>query len=57
MWDSIAQSQLGNAFYSNQLIEANRQFSSVVIFSPGIVLTIPEVIIPEKSKVNLPPWR
>lgn len=55
MWDSIALSQMGDAYYSNQLIDANRQYSDVIRFSAGVVLTIPEITA-DKSKVNLPPW-
>lgn len=57
MWDSIALSQLGNSYYSNQLIDANRKYSDVVVFEPGVILVIPELVISEQSKVNLPPWR
>lgn len=56
MWDSIALSQLGNEFYSNQLIEANPQYSNVVTFAAGVKLVIPE-LINSKSRINLPPWK
>lgn len=55
MWDSIALSQFGDSFYSNQLVDANQRYSHVVQFSAGIVLTIPDISA-NKSQINLPPW-
>lgn len=56
MWDSIALSQLGDSYYANQLIDANRKYSAVVIFEAGIQLTVP-TIVTELSKVNVAPWK
>lgn len=56
MWDSIAYSQLGNAVYTGELMNANLQYREYYTFPAGIVLTLPEV---ETASVNdsLPPWR
>lgn len=56
MWDSIARSQLGSEKYMDKLISANRQLSHVLVFSAGVVLTIPDVDT-STAKANLPPWK
>lgn len=55
MWDSIAKAQLGSEKYMSMLIEANEQYSDVVVFSANILLTIPEITTPIPA--YLPPWR
>lgn len=55
MWDSIALSQIGDTYYSNQLMNANLKYSDVVIFDAGVILNIPDVST-VKSAINLPPW-
>lgn len=54
-WDSVAYRELGSCRYTPQLINANRQFADVVIFSAGIELKLPDIT--EERKVTLPPWR
>nr|WP_304097672.1 tail protein X [Mitsuokella multacida] len=56
MWDLIAYEQLGSCDYVSKLMDANRQYANVAIFSAGTVLTLPEIT--ENTKVSsLPPWR
>ena len=55
MWDSISKAQLGSEKYMSMLIEANEQYSDVVVFSANILLTIPEITTPIPE--YLPPWR
>lgn len=55
MWDSIAFKMLGNERYMNALIQSNLEHLGTVIFSGGIVLTIPNV--DRKPEINLPPWK
>jgi phage tail protein X len=55
-WDLIAFEQLGSCGYVSLLLNANRQYSDIAIFSAGTILTLPEIT--ENTKVeNLPPWR
>ncbi len=56
-WDSIANLQMGSSYYSNQLMNANYIHANTVIFGAGVKLNIPDLIITEESKVNLPPWK
>lgn len=56
-WDSIAFTQLGSSFYSNQIMNQNLKYADTIIFSTGTILTIPDIIVTEQSKVNLPPWK
>lgn len=56
MWDSIALSQMGSEFYSNQLIDANQQHLNTVVFESGVELNIPILAI-DNSQINLPPWK
>ena len=55
-FDLIAYDQLGSCKYVEDLINANREYVSTLIFKAGHILKIPDV---EKSSVvkNLPPWR
>lgn len=43
MWDSIAYAQLGNADYTDKLMNANLQYREYYIFPAGIVLNLPEI--------------
>lgn len=56
MWDLIAYNELGSCDYVTQLINANRKYANVAIFSAGVVLNLPTI---DESKLakNLPPWK
>lgn len=55
MWDSISYKVYGKDKYSMELIKANPAYANVAVFSSGIELICPELIIEEIS--TLPPWR
>lgn len=55
MWDSIAKKRLGSELYMDTLIAANPKHAATVIFSAGVVLTIPDIRL--ETSVNLPPWK
>ncbi|MDR1158361.1 MAG: phage tail protein [Oscillospiraceae bacterium] len=55
MWDGIAHTQLGSAFYKDSLMTANRKYLRYYIFPAGITLTLPDE--GEESSADLPPWR
>lgn len=57
-FDSIAKKQYGSEKYTKELMEANTQYLTTVIFSDGVILKIPEINeeVNEQSS-NLPPWR
>lgn len=55
MWDSIAKSELGSEKYMDKLIQANEQYSNIVVFSAGIKLDIPAIAKPLPTYI--PPWR
>ncbi len=54
-WDLIAHKTLGNEMYANKIIESNLKSRNIIIFSAGVVLTIPEIKI--QSSTELPPWK
>lgn len=54
-WDLIAYKLFGSEKYMKNLIEANWPLLDVLIFSPGIELTVPD--IPEEQDDDLPFWR
>jgi len=55
MWDGIAKRVYGEERCMNLLLEANQKYSNIVVFSAGIVLTVPDYN--KKSVSLLPPWR
>ena len=55
MWDSIANTQLGDAAYSDKLMNANLQYREYYTFPAGIVLVLPD--IPARTSDTLPPWK
>lgn len=55
MWDKIAYEQMGSVLYMDQLIKANADYAATVIFSAGVVLTIPAAENPVDTQ--LPPWK
>ena len=55
MWDKIAYDQYGDEYKMQDLIEANPDYVTTVIFSAGVVLTIPDSST--TTTTNLPPWK
>jgi phage tail protein X len=55
MWDGIAKKTLNSEYYMSDLIEANPEYKTIVIFPANIALTIPD--IPTPLPQNLPPWK
>ncbi|MDF2984881.1 MAG: phage tail protein [Eubacterium sp.] len=55
MWDSIAFTQLGDAAYTDKLINLNHQYINYYIFPAGIMLLLPDII--EEAVDTLPPWK
>lgn len=55
MWDFLSFKILGSCKYTDALINANREYINIFIFSAGIELKIPE--IDNTTKVKLPAWR
>lgn len=59
-FDSIAYKFFGHRRYTKNLMEANKNYLDVVIFSSGIKLNIPEISeenSTDSAGDNLPPWR
>ncbi|MER1986574.1 MAG: tail protein X [Solibacillus sp.] len=54
-WDSIAFRLYGSEMVVHQLIQANLQHASIVIFSAGIMLETPEIDTVVRSD-DVPPW-
>lgn len=54
-WDIIAYETLGDCRYTEDLINANREYLTTYIFSAGVKLKIPE--IEKKRTKELPPWK
>jgi hypothetical protein len=46
---------MGNEMHTDELIKANKQYSTLFTFPAGIELIIPEIAI--AADVGLPPWR
>lgn len=55
MWDLVAFKTLGDEMHTHRLIENNLKYKDIMIFSAGIVLTIPDIEIPSAS--GLPLWK
>nr|DAT78324.1 MAG TPA: hypothetical protein [Caudoviricetes sp.] len=47
---------MGSCDYVAKLMNANRAYVNVAIFSAGVVLTVPEIPAGEMIS-TLPPWR
>lgn len=54
-WDMIAYRCYGTEKMTSELIQANSEYADYVVFPAGLVLNIPEEIIP--ATINTPPWR
>jgi len=58
MWDAISKKIYGDEKYTEQLMRANTAHLSTVVFSAGVVLTVPDVDTTTVASVaSLPPWR
>lgn len=55
MWDSIAYKQLGDVFYTDELMRLNMNYHDTFIFPAGVELILPEISTPVAD--NLPPWK
>ncbi len=56
-WDSIAHKLTGTEDVTAQLIEANMYKSSILIFSAGIVLNLPDFNNYAGDEEYYPPWK
>lgn len=55
MWDLIAYQQLGDCRYTQNLVNANREYIDTFIFRAGVELELPKI---EKATTKgLPPWK
>lgn len=55
-WDSISYKAFGDEFQFAQIMEANREYSDVVIFVGGESVTIPDQIVVEDTVISSP-WQ
>ena len=55
MWDSIAYTQFGSEAYTDKLMNLNQQYRDYYTFPAGIVLTLPDPVVPASE--TLPPWK
>lgn len=53
-WDSISYKVFDNEFLYTNLMDANRQFSDMVTFDGGEVITIPDEITVENMVIPTP---
>lgn len=55
-WDKISYNVYGSSKFIKEIMESNKDYVSVLIFSAGISLKIPDI---NKTEINykLPPWR
>lgn len=54
-FDKIAKLKYGDEKLAIHIIEANIEYSNVIIFGAGVKLKIPDIVVPRTS--NLPPWK
>ena len=54
-WDAIAFKLLGDETLLDELVAANPEHVNVLIFPASVVLSVPDVTVPDK-KMELPPW-
>ena len=54
-WDVIAYRLWGRETLMRQLIEANPDYGDVLVFGPDVVLSVPQITVPDKTP-DLPPW-
>lgn len=56
-WDSIAKKLYGDEYLASLLINANPKHRLTVLFSAGVILTVPDAPSSVQTVNNLPPWR
>jgi len=56
-WDIISKKLYGDEHFIDKLIAANIEYRKVVIFSAGVVLSVPEVNDRTASDEGLPAWK
>lgn len=54
-WDIISFNVYGSEKYANRLIEENPNLSNIAIFSSGIEVIVPDILIDISE--DLPPWK
>jgi len=54
-WDKISFEQYDSYDHIEALMLANKEHMETVMFSGGVMLTIPDVTV--KASTNLPPWK
>ena len=54
-WDGIAYSQMGDCSYTKDIMWINQEHLGYYTFPAGVVLTLPEAVIPVDS--SAPPWK
>lgn len=54
-WDAIAYRLFGEERLAHKLMQANPEHMDVLMFPAGVLLTIPEITLPQQS-LKLPPW-
>lgn len=54
-WDLISYKVYGSEFHIDELMEANKQYTDIVIFSGGVEIKCPK--ISTKSSDKTTPWR
>lgn len=54
-WDGIAYKLYGREKQMTALMAANPDYMAIVIFSPGVTLTVPDASA--ATTTNLPPWK
>lgn len=55
-WDGIAYKLYQDESYMTDLMKLNPDLTQTVIFSAGVVLSLPEVVEPQQA-TDLPPWK
>ena len=55
MWDTIAFTQLGDAAYTDKLMQLNSQYLDYLTFPAGVTLKLPDPVANPSS--TLPPWK
>ena len=55
MWDSISYKIYGSERYMGLLMQANLKLLDIFIFSPGTVLSVPE--LSKRTEDTMPEWR
>lgn len=56
-WDIVSLKVYGSEDFLDVLIEANPEHRETMIFSAGVILTVPDLPQSTQNNRNLPPWR